>query len=193
VFASMLSASDPHWWHKNLSALGVTDDISSLAFNLTLIVAGVIVTTIAHAATAHLPVRTDAERRGRSSARAALIVIGVFLACVGIFPVDRFETVHNIVATGMLVVFGTLVVRLRTFIPTMPRVFLLLGRTYLGVIVLLAVLFAVGYYNLTAVELVASILIFSWLILFLRNAGAMSAEAMSEVADEARTASTEAA
>ncbi|MFL5754694.1 MAG: hypothetical protein ACJ77N_00200, partial [Chloroflexota bacterium] len=74
VFASMLSASDPHWWHKNLSALGVTDDISSLAFNLTLIVAGVIVTTIAHAATAHLPVRTEPERRGRSSARAALIV-----------------------------------------------------------------------------------------------------------------------
>ena len=47
VVASMLTASDPHWWKMNLSALGMTDDISALAFNLTLIVAGFIVTTLA--------------------------------------------------------------------------------------------------------------------------------------------------
>ena len=55
VIASMLTASDPEWWKNNLSALGMTDDISSLAFNLTLIIAGVIVTTLARYATQGIP------------------------------------------------------------------------------------------------------------------------------------------
>ena len=65
----MLSSSDPLWWQKNLSALGMTNDISSLAFNLTLIIAGVIVTTIARYATAGLPA-THAEGGARPPARA---------------------------------------------------------------------------------------------------------------------------
>lgn len=176
VFASMLSSSDPHWWQKNLSALGMTDDVSAFAFNLTLIVAGVIVTTIAHAATAHLTAITAAEQRGRRLVGTALVLIGIFLACVGLFPVDRFFVLHNSVATGMAAVFGALVIALRWLIPAMPRVFVLLGYVYLGVIVVLAVFFAVGYYNLTAVELVAAVLIFSWIIVFLRNAGAVGGD-----------------
>jgi len=39
--------------------------------------------------------------------------------------------------------------------------------------VLLGAFFAVGYYNLTAVELIAAVLIFSWIIVFLRTAGTM--------------------
>ena len=40
----------------------------------------------------------------------------------------------------------------------------------IGVIVVAVVLFATGYYNLTALELVAVLVIFAWLILFARNA-----------------------
>ena len=181
ALASMLSSSDPHWWKKNLSALGMTDDISALAFNVTLIIAGVIVTTIAHYATATIPVSTPAERKGRNWVRTALILIGVCLACVGIFPVDRFFLLHNTVATGMTVIYGVMVVGIRWFIPAMPRVFVLLGYVYVAVIVVLAVFFAIGYYNLTAVELVAAVLIFSWIIVFLRNTSAMRP---TEITDE---------
>ncbi len=193
VFTSMLTASDPHWWHRNLSALGVTDDVSALAFNVTLIIAGVIVTTIAHAATATLPQATPAGRRGRASVRTALVVIGVFLACVGIFRADEFLLVHTAVASGMLVVFGVLVARLHRSIPTMPGVFVLLGYVFLGVIVFLAVLYAVGYYNLTAVELVSAVLIFGWIILFLRNAGAISSGTRMTPLDDTRAPSAEVA
>ena len=172
VFASMLTASDPHWWQENLSALGMTSDISSLAFNLTLIVAGVIVTTIAHYATAGLPTRSERERRACAVVRTALVIIGVFLACVGLFPVSEFFIIHNSVAIGMAVVYATLIVGLRWLIPGAPRAFLYLGYVYVAVIAVLAVFFATGYYNLTAVELVAAILIFSWMILFLRNTSA---------------------
>ncbi|WP_448006610.1 hypothetical protein [Agromyces bauzanensis] len=172
ALASMLSSTDPLWWQKNLSALGITNDVSSLAFNLTLIVAGLIVTIIARYATAGLPTTTRQEARGRTVVRYGLVLIGIFLACVGIFPVSDFFLLHNIVATGMAVAFAVLVIGLPWFIPSMPRVFVILGYVYVGVIVVLAVFFATGYYNLTAVELVAAVLIFSWIIVFLRNAGA---------------------
>lgn len=48
-----------------------------------------------------------------------------------------------------------------------------LGWLFIAVILVLAVLFAVGYYTRTAVELVAGILVFSWIILFIRNAAAL--------------------
>ena len=174
VFASMLSATDPHWWQKNLSTLGISDDISALAFNITLIIAGVIVTTIAHYATATIAVTSAREARGRKLVRAALIVMGILLACVGVFPLDQFLTAHNVSASGMAIVFVAMTIGLRWLIPAIPRTFLLLGYVFVGVIVVLAGLFVTGYYNLTAVELVAFLLIFSWLIVFLRITGSMT-------------------
>ncbi|WP_244284187.1 DUF998 domain-containing protein [Agromyces badenianii] len=188
--ASMLSSSDALWWQKNLSALGMTNDISALAFNMTLIIAGVIVTTIAKYATAAVPTATRAELRGRNIVRVGMILIGIFLACVGIFPVDRFFILHNTVATGMAVAYAILVIGLRWFIPSMPRVFILLGYVYVGVIVVLTVFFATGYYNLTAVELVVSVLIFSWIIVFLRNSGAMHGQQAPAAAEPAAETAT---
>ena len=100
-------------------------------------------------------------------------VVGVFLACVGIFPVDEYFTIHNVVASGMAVIFVVTVIALRVWVPSIPRIFLILGYVYVGVIVVLAIFFVTGYYNLTAVELVAGVLIFSWVIVFLRTMGAL--------------------
>ncbi|GAA1058145.1 ABC transporter permease [Agromyces luteolus] len=175
VLTAMLSSTDPHWWQMNLSALGMTDDVSALAFNLTLVVAGAIVTIVARYATAGLPVTTEKDRRGRDFVRYGLVLIGILLACVGIFPVDEFFLLHNTVASGMAVVYAVIVIGLPRFLPSMPRVFVILGWVYVGVIVVLGVFFATGYYNLTAVELVAGLLIFSWIILFLRNSGSVGA------------------
>jgi hypothetical protein len=92
---------------------------------------------------------------------------------VGVFPVDQFWALHTGVASGMLVAYGVLVIRLPQWIPGMPRAFVLLGWLFLAVTVGLAVLFFVGYYTLTAVELVAGLLVFTWIILFIRNADAL--------------------
>ncbi len=116
----------------------------------------------------------------RFMVRGGLILMGIFLACVGIFPVDEFFLLHNTVATGMAVVFGIVVVGLPWFLPTIPHVFVAFGWIYVLVIVLLAAFFAVGYYNLTAVELIAAVLIFSWIIVFLRTAGSVTAPAVTD-------------
>ncbi|WP_258132727.1 DUF998 domain-containing protein [Microbacterium sp. MYb72] len=173
AFAAMLASSDENWWRDNLSALGMSTNSASIAFNATLIIAGVMITTISRYATAGLPVDDEKDRRGRFLVRGGLILMGVFLACVGIFPVDEFFLLHNTVATGMAVVFAVVVVGLPWFLRTIPRVFVLFGWAYVLVIAVLGAFFAVGYYNLTAVELIAAVLIFSWIIVFLRTAGSV--------------------
>ncbi|WP_231555016.1 DUF998 domain-containing protein [Microbacterium sp. ZOR0019] len=177
AFASMLASSDVHWWRDNLSALGMSSNSSSIAFNTTLVIAGIMVTTISRYATAGLPAEDPVDRRGRFMVRGGLILLGILLACVGLFPVDEFFLLHNTVATGMCVVFAVIVVGLPWFLRTIPRVFVGLGWAYVLVIILLAAFFAVGYYNLTAVELIAAVLIFSWIIVFLRTAGSIGARA----------------
>ncbi len=169
MVAAMLSSADPQWWKLNLSALGITHDISALAFNITLILSGVIITTIARLGTASLPDQTPRDRRHRITVRTLFVLLGILLGCVGVFPVSDFLLIHNTVATGMTVAFAALVFGLPTLIPTMPRLFVALGFSFVAAIILLALLFAFGIYNLTAVELVSALLIFTWIILFLRN------------------------
>lgn len=174
VTASMLTASDPDWWKENLSTLGINSDLSSLAFNLTLIVGGIIVTTLARSATQRIP---TSHAHGIGRVRTCLVIVGIFLALVGVFPVDQFFWIHTAVASGMAVAYGVLVIRLPRWIPGMPRAFVYLGWLFLAVTVVLGIFFVVGYYTLTAVELVAGILIFAWLILFIRNGAALQEDA----------------
>jgi len=173
IMASMLTASDPHWWQENLSQLGVSEDLSALAFNLTLIVAGVVVVALARFATRAI----TAVGGGRGQVRTCLILVGVFLACVGIFHVDDFFWIHTGVASGMGVAFGVLVILLPRWVPGMSRGFYAVGWLFFAVLLVLGVFYAVGYYTLTAVELVGGILVFAWIILFLRSAAALQQDA----------------
>lgn len=183
VVASMLAASDPHWWQTNLSALGMTDDFSALAFNLTLIVAGIIVTTLARYSTHRIP--TD-HPKGITRVRVCLVIVGLFLGLVGVFPVDQFFALHTGVASGMAVAFALLVFSLRRWVPGIPNTFHLMGYAFVAVIVLLAVFFFIGYYTLTAVELVAGVLIFAWIIVFIRNADALARDTHEEPGPQVR-------
>ncbi|WES63469.1 hypothetical protein P0L94_13475 [Microbacter sp. GSS18] len=173
IIASMLTASDPLWWQDHLSSLGVTGDFSALAFNLTLIVAGLIVTTLARYVTLAIP---TPHPNGRRNMRVCLILVGVLLALVGVFHVDRFFWIHTFAASGMAIAFGVAAIGIRWWIPDMPKTFLALGWWFFAVILLLAVYFAFGIYTLTAVELVAGVLVFTWIIMLIRNAAALQAD-----------------
>ena len=173
IIASMLTASDPHWWKEHLSALGMTDDLSALAFNLTLIVSGLLVTVLARAATLEVP---TSNPNGIARVRLFLVLIGVFLGLVGVFAVDTHFWLHTLFASGMAVVFIVLTIRLKRYIPGVPRVFMTLGWLFDAIIVVLAMLYAVSYYTLTAVELVAGTLVFTWIILFIRTSAALQTD-----------------
>ncbi|GAA2023551.1 hypothetical protein GCM10009819_02890 [Agromyces tropicus] len=174
MLASMLTASDPHWWAEHLSALGMTNDLSARTFNLTLIVAGFIVTTLARWATSTV---TTPHPHGRRNVLVCLVLIGVLLAGVGIFPVDTHFWIHTASASGMAITFFVLVVALRRWVPGISRTFVVVGWAFMAVILLLVVYFVIGLYTLTAVELVAGILVFTWIILFIRNVAAVGLDA----------------
>ncbi|WP_133247479.1 hypothetical protein [Arthrobacter sp. H-02-3] len=179
VLTSMLTAADPLWWQKHLSALGMSSDVSGVTFNFTLIVGGVVVTTLAGYSTATLAAsaNTPAALHRVRLLEGGIVLIGVFLAGVGVFPVDERFGIHTLVASGMVVVFASLIVRIRALIPSISPAFAALGWVFLAAIIVAAVLwFPVGYYNLTAVELIAGLLIFSWLIVLIRNLAAVDAD-----------------
>lgn len=179
ILTSMLTAENPQWWQENLSALGMSSDVSGVAFNFTLIVAGVVVTTLAGYATATLAATaaTAAARHRVRALEGGIVLIGLFLAGVGLFPVDERFGIHTLVASGMVVVFASLIVRIRALVPSISATFAALGWVFLAVIVVAAVMwFPVGYYNLTAVELIAASLVFAWLIILIRNLAAVDAD-----------------
>lgn len=170
VIASTLTASDPHWWKENLSQLGMTDDASALAFNLTLILAGLIITTLARYATRGI---STSHAHGISRVRTSLILIGILLTLVGVFPTDTFYWVHTGFAAAMGIIFAVLVALLPRWIPEMPWAFVALGWLLIATLAVAVVLFAAGYYNLTAFELIGGIVFFAWILLFIVNAEAV--------------------
>jgi len=180
---SMVTASDKYWWKENLSSLGTHLDFSGLTFNATLIVGGIVVASMARISTAGLI--GGAFGRGPLVARWALLLLGVLLACVGIVPVNVSVLMHNTAATGMAVVFCALAVGIRWMMPMIPMAFRIFGWMLVAMIAGSSLLFALGYYNLTAVELVASIAVFGWIIVFLRVVGALDADVAADTVAEA--------
>ncbi|WP_431246963.1 DUF998 domain-containing protein [Leifsonia xyli] len=172
ILAAMLSAPDPQWWTLHLSALGMSNSISSLTFNVTLIVAGLMMAAIARYATDLRTANPEVPRSATLRVRVCLILIGVLLAGVGLFPLDVSRVLHNVSAVGMLLSFSLLVFWVRRALPEAPRAFFLFGYVSFGVIVLAAVFYVTGYYVLTATELVAGVLVFAWLTVYLRVSGA---------------------
>ncbi|WP_213813912.1 DUF998 domain-containing protein [Glaciihabitans sp. dw_435] len=178
MLASMITAPDPGWWKLNFSALGTMAGFSGFAFNFTLIATGLLVVTLADYVTADLrrwaSRRPDYQPKRVSAVGWGLVALGVFLGAVGIFPVDRFLALHNTVATGMVVVFVGLVVALRFVLPGFPPTFYWLGYGFLVAIVVVTLLFyPIGYYNLTALELVAASVILGWIVILIRTVAAL--------------------
>lgn len=188
VLASMATAQDPAWWEYHFSQLGTADDFSSRLFNLAVILGGAFVTTFA------LYVHRDLTTLVRQGVLAhawaprfvsiAFIVMGTLLACVGIFPLDVSMLLHNLSAIGMSLAFLTLLLTARWTLRGMPaRFFWFCGC---GAVLLLggALLFEpVGYYNLTAFELLAFATIFGWISVFIRFVNAIAERGDETVSD----------
>jgi hypothetical membrane protein len=179
VLASMATAQDPAWWEYHFSQLGTADDISSRLFNLAVIIGGAFVTTFA------LYVDRDLGtlvRRGvlvhlwtPRFVSTAFVVMGVLLACVGIFPLDVSFWLHNLSAIGMSLTFLGMLISAPWTMRGMPRRFFWVCAG--GAVLLLggALLFEpIGYYSLTAFELLAFATIFGWISVFIRFIDALA-------------------
>lgn len=173
VLTSAMSMQDPTWWQFHFSSLGAGNPVAAFAFNITLIVAGIVVVTITQLVMDDLKKLAKKRKiktvKGIETARGLLMGTGIALACVGLFNFEDHLTIHNIAASGMAVLFIILVSGIPKFIPFLDRSFYTASYSMLAALTISIALFLTGFFNLTAFELVSAGIIFSWFIVFIRQ------------------------
>lgn len=172
TLTAMVTTPDPNWWTYHFSQLGTYDELSSWVFNGTLICAGLLVTTFAVYVARDLRV-LSAQRGEENAPRVRIVptlfvVMGVMLACVGVFPVDVHLLLHNLSASGMALVFLVMLFGGQWLFRGLPRTYFVSAWVFAGAMVASVVLFIVGYFALTAFEIIVFALIFGWIAVFIR-------------------------
>ena len=175
TLSAMITTSDPEWWHLHFSQLGTFGDLSSFLFNGTLIAGGLLVTTFTLYVAHDLGVLGESAR-GTRIVSVALAIMGIMLALVGVFPVDVNMWMHNLSASGMALMYLLLLVGGRWILTRLPRAYFLASWAFLGALLVSIVLFAIGYFGLTAFEIIVFALIFGWLAVFIRFLGVSDPE-----------------
>lgn len=177
ALTSMITAQNPYWWQIHLSNLGGSGGFSAYAFNLTLIIGGAVVACIADLIADDFR-RLAAINKKYSGVkvrtlRTMLMLIGLGLAGVGLFPYNTMDFLHNVSASGMVFLFLALVIGLRIFVPSFSHAFVWFSYAMLGIIFLSLYLFVgVGYFDLTSFELICFVVLFGWLVVFIRQIAA---------------------
>jgi hypothetical membrane protein len=175
TLTAMITTSDPQWWQVHFSQLGTFDDLSSWVFNGTLIAGGLLVTTFAvYIANDMETLITEGVLKNERAPRTVstlFVIMGVMLACVGIFPVDVNLWLHNLSASGMALMFLALLIAGPRLLRGMPRTYFLSAWAFLAATVASVVLFATTYFSLTAFEIIVFALIFGWIAVFIRFLG----------------------
>lgn len=178
TLTATVTTPDPEWWKVHFSHLGTfEDDLSSWVFNGTLIGAGLLVTTFAVYISNDMRALADdgvlQNPKGVRIVPVLFVVMGIMLACVGVFPVDVNMPMHNISASGMAAMFLVLLIGGPNFLRGMPRTYFVASWTFLAAMVASVILFipVIGYFSLTAFEIIVFALIFGWIAVFIRFLG----------------------
>ena len=170
TFLAMTTATDPDWWRRNFSQLGMGP--GGWAFNGTLIVAGLLIATVGSY------IGRDLHRLlgDRALARVASTVFawalaGAALAAVGLLPLDRAPVPHLVAAfsaVGLVVIASVLSMR---EVPDPPR--MLRAATSGFIVLVIAVVGAAFPFHLpmAAIEGVVVGLAILWLTTFVRILG----------------------
>ncbi|WP_322410928.1 hypothetical protein [Microbacterium invictum] len=172
TLTAMVTTPDPLWWEIHFSHLGTFWDLSSVVFNGTLIVGGLLVTAfsvyVAHDLAAVATAgRLDAAARWRI-VPTLFVVMGIMLAGVGAVPVSLSVLVHNLCAMGLAAMFLALLVGGPWLLRGLPRAYFFAATLFLVALLISLVLYVVGFFGLTAFEIVVFALIFGWIAVFIR-------------------------
>ena len=179
LFATLLVAGatneNPMWYQGSFSYLGMTESNSKFIFNLGLPFTGILIVVWSFYFTDYLDVLKHENvitDRTRNILHWGVILTGVLLSMVGIVrfgigPIGNI--VHDVSATGMGVVLGVLMLLMSRFIDRFPRLFYVYSYLVVAMLVTAVVLFVMGAYSLTGLELAAFAMAAVWLIIFYRN------------------------
>ena len=170
VLLSMATNSSREWWQFNLSFLGTQNAANSWQFNVTLILSALILVALVDYLFVALGEKY-AKNWKFSILRILLTLLGLDLGAVGYFPNDASShLVHTRLAGYLVYIIILLIISIRWLLPTVTRDFLISSYTIGGILVGLEIAFqAVRYLSLTAFEMSAFILAFTWLIMLFNH------------------------
>lgn len=169
---SMMSNSTQSWWKVNFSYLGTANAINSWQFNITLIVSALLLATLVD----YLFVPLESIYKNDKKLlllRILLTLTAISLGAVGFFPNNgkgMLHELHNFSAKMLVYWVVIIVVLIRWLLPNVTKEFLILSYIIAGALLVGNFLFQpVGYLSLTAFELIAFFLAFSWVLLLIQN------------------------
>ncbi len=174
VLGAILSATASDWFLHNFSTLGISTPESASSFNSTLVLAGLLVVTLADfvATDLHDWMGDEFSRRRIAFVRWWLVGSGIAMMGVGLIPLNVNHLAHSILARVMMGLFAVLIIVLPFLVPRLPVTFKIASYAALALIGGVAALMVVGYFNLTVVEFLATVILFVWLTLFVRTVAA---------------------
>lgn len=172
VMLAMITNRDHQWWQFNFSFLGTIEAKNSWQFNVTLIFSALLMIALIDSLFVELQKAIPHSKR-LTTLRILLTLTALDLGAVGLFPYTEtgpFQGVHNLVAEYLVYLIIILIVGIKWFLPNVTKEFLTISYLIAATLVVVSVLFqVVGYLSLTAFELIAFMLAFSWVVLLLQN------------------------
>lgn len=176
VFA-MTTATDPTWWERNFSQLGVGS--GAWAFNGTLMIAGLLIATVGSY------IGRDLHRLLEDAAipRIATVVsvwfaAGLALTAVGFLPVDQLPVPHNIAAFAMLFLLVAAAGYTQFVLPNPPLVLKAVTTMLVILVGVSTVLtFILPVISVTALESIVVGLALLWMTTFVRVLGILTPDA----------------
>lgn len=180
VGIAMITNGEQQWWQHNFSFLGTPDATRAWSFNITLIFSAFLLMALIDYLFVILQKAYPKSKR-LMILRILLILVALNFGAVGLFPYNEmklFQMIHDQVAHMLVYLIIILIVALRWLLPTISKDFLKLSYVIaFGLIVATVLWLVVGYFSLTAFELIAFILAFTWLFLLIQQLREMAENA----------------
>lgn len=172
VAIAMMTNKDAQWWTYNLSFLGTPNAADSWQFNLTLMISALLMIALIDYVF-DLLYEIEGKVKRLIILKLLLVAIALCLGGVGFFPHNEIvfnQIMHNKAAGYLVYLFIILIVAIRWLLPSVTKQFLNLSYGIgLGLIVAEVLFEGVHYLSLTAFEIIAFVLAFSWLLLLLQR------------------------
>lgn len=166
VVISMAVNNRRYWWQHNLSFLGTNQASSGWQFNATLILSALLMLALIDYLFVSLH-DTYAHTWKLWLLRILLTMVAINLGLVGVFPNDAsFHMLHDHVALFLIYFVLILIIGIRWLLPEITKEFILLSYAVGILLIISEFLFSIiGYFSLTAFEIISFMLSFGWLLL----------------------------
>jgi hypothetical membrane protein len=166
---SGLLTKDTRWMNWHFSRLGEGGTISSIIFNITLLISAAVMFALGLALIENISQIPDTVsinvNRAKTIISRAFNAVTVCLVGVAIFPFDRFPVIHNIFGYSMLFIFLALCIMMPKILPIFSKQFYIYSRLVILCAIICYTLFlAVKVMTLLAVEFVMFTSLYAWLL-----------------------------